>query len=67
MNPAEDAKFVANKGYGAREITDSIKINTELHCSKDEAELLICWIDVPCWKYLLNYFATNKAVNCYAS
>ena len=24
MNPAEDAKFVANKGYGAREITDSI-------------------------------------------
>ena len=24
MNPAEDAKMVANKGYGAREITDLI-------------------------------------------
>ena len=45
-----------------------LKINTELHCSKDEAELLFfCWIDVTCWKYLLNYFATNKAVNCYTS
>ena len=26
MNPPEDAKFVANKGYGAREITDFIFI-----------------------------------------
>ena len=32
-----------------------LKINTELYCcsSKDEAELLFCWIDVTRWKYLL--------------
>ena len=29
-----------------------LKINTELHCSKDEAELLFCWIDVTRWKYV---------------